>query len=50
MIRNIVGTLKDVGVGNIKPKKIKEILEEKDRTKAGQTCPACGLYFVKVDY
>lgn len=50
MIRNFVGTLKDVGVGNIKPEKIKEILEAKDRTKAGQTCPADGLYFVKVDY
>jgi tRNA pseudouridine38-40 synthase len=50
MIRNIVGTLKEVGVSNIKPEKIKEILEAKDRTKAGQTCPACGLYFVKVDY
>ena len=50
MIRNFVGTLKDVGVGNIKPEQVKEILEAKDRTKAGQTCPASGLYFVRVDY
>jgi len=50
MVRNIVGTLKDVGDGTTKPEKVKEILEGKNRSLAGQTCPACGLYFVGVEY
>jgi tRNA pseudouridine38-40 synthase len=50
MVRNIVGTLKFVGDGRWQPEYVKEILEARDRTKAGPTAPACGLYFVKVDY
>lgn len=50
MVRNIVGTLVDVGVGKIKADDIPKILAAKDRTKAGQTAPACGLYFEGVDY
>jgi tRNA pseudouridine38-40 synthase len=50
MIRNIVGTLKDVGSGKNEPVKIKEILEQKDRCFAGVTAPADGLYFMKIDY
>jgi tRNA pseudouridine38-40 synthase len=50
MVRNIVGTLKFVGQGRWKPEYVKEVLEAKDRSKAGPTAPACGLYFVRVEY
>ena len=36
--------------GNIKPEEIPEIIEQKDRTKAGKTLPAHGLYLVCVNY
>jgi len=48
--RNIVGTLKDVGRGKIKPDEIKTILEATDRTKAGMTAPAEGLSLIRIDY
>jgi tRNA pseudouridine38-40 synthase len=38
------------GKGKIPPQKIAEILQERDRTKAGITAPACGLYLVEVRY
>lgn len=50
MVRNIIGTLVLVGTGKIAPETIKEILESKDRTRAGPTAPAEGLYLVKVLY
>ena len=50
MVRNVIGTLKDVGNGKVSVEKFKEILEAKDRTKAGITAPACGLCFMKVEY
>jgi tRNA pseudouridine38-40 synthase len=43
MVRNIVGTLVDVGTGRWRPEKINEILEAKDRTAAGQLAPPQGL-------
>jgi tRNA pseudouridine38-40 synthase len=50
MVRNIVGSLVLVGQGKWQPDDIEKVLEAKDRSKAGATAPACGLYFVKVDY
>jgi tRNA pseudouridine38-40 synthase len=50
MVRNIVGTLLEVGRGKLKAGEVAEILAVKDRTKAGPTAPAHGLYLVKVDY
>ena len=50
MVRIIVGTLVDVGLGKIEPEEIKKIIEEKDRAKAGKTLPPQGLYLVKVEY
>jgi tRNA pseudouridine38-40 synthase len=50
MVRNIVGTLVDVGLEKISPEEFKKILEAKDRKKAGICAPACGLYLVVVDY
>ena len=49
-VRNMVGTLKMVGDGKLQPDDIKTILDAKDRSKAGATAPACGLYLSKVIY
>ncbi|MBU2591333.1 MAG: tRNA pseudouridine(38-40) synthase TruA [Nitrospinae bacterium] len=50
MIRNIVGTLVQVGSGRIPPSTMKEILESKDRCQAGQTAHPEGLFLVAVEY
>ncbi len=50
MVRNIVGTLFWVGGGKISADDVGEILEAKDRVKSGPNAPACGLYFLSVDY
>ena len=50
MVRIISGTLLEVGLGKIKPEEIKDIIESKDRTRAGKTLPAHGLYLVEVKY
>jgi tRNA pseudouridine38-40 synthase len=50
MVRNIVGTLVDVGRGKIAPGDIPGIVEARDRTQAGPTAPAHGLCLVKVRY
>jgi len=50
MVRNIVGTLVEVGVGRWRPEKIKEILEAKDRTAAGSLAPAGGLCLMWIKY
>jgi tRNA pseudouridine38-40 synthase len=50
MVRNIVGTLIEVGVGKITPERFRQILLSKDRNHAGMTAPPCGLYLVQVKY
>ena len=50
MVRIISGTLLDVGLGKIKPEEIPEMIESKDRQRAGRTLPAHGLYLVQVVY
>ncbi len=50
MVRNIVGTLVDVGLGKTLPAEFKQILKSKDRTKAGATAPAHGLCLMEVKY
>jgi len=50
MVRNIVGTLTEVGIGRLKPEKINEILEAKDRTAAGPIAPAQGLCLMWIKY
>ena len=50
MVRNIVGTLVEVGRGRWKPEKINEILEAKDRTAAGPLAPAQGLCLMWIEY
>lgn len=49
-VRNFVGTLKLVGEGRLTPEDVKHILEAKDRSAAGPTAPASGLYLAKVEY
>lgn len=49
-VRNIVGTLKMVGDGSILADNIPSILDAKDRSSAGITAPAHGLYLYKVWY
>jgi tRNA pseudouridine38-40 synthase len=50
MVRAIVGTLVDVGLGRRRPESVGELLEARDRAQAGPTAPACGLFLVAVDY
>lgn len=50
MVRIIAGTLAEIGQGKRRPEEMKEILEARDRTRAGVTAPAAGLYLVRVDY
>jgi tRNA pseudouridine38-40 synthase len=50
MVRNIAGTLVEVGIGRLKPEKVTEILEAKDRTAAGPLAPAAGLCLMWIKY
>jgi tRNA pseudouridine38-40 synthase len=50
MVRNMVGTVIDVGRGKIAAGEIPAIFAAKDRRRAGQTAPAKGLTLVKVEY
>lgn len=50
MVRILAGTLVEVGLGKIKPEEIPNIINSKDRTKAGKTLPPYALYLVKVEY
>jgi tRNA pseudouridine38-40 synthase len=48
MVRNIVGTLIEIGLG--KPYDIDDVLNAKNRSAAGPTAPSDGLYFMRADY
>lgn len=50
MVRNIVGSVVEVGKSKITVDEFKHILEAKDRRLAGMTAPPCGLYFLEVQY
>lgn len=50
MVRNIVGTLADVGRGLLSPEDFASILTAKDRQRASATAPACGLCLTRVEY
>lgn len=50
MVRNIVGTLLPVGLGERPPEWVADVLSYQDRTKAGVTAPSDGLYLVGVQY
>ena len=50
MVRAVVGTLLEVGQGRLSNKQLQEILDSKDRCKAGRAVPAHGLHLLKVEY
>lgn len=50
MVRAIVGTMVLVGKGDIEVADVAKIIDSKNRSKAGQSVPACGLYLVSVEY
>ncbi len=50
MVRIIVGTLLEVGRGELAPENVEGIIASRDRRMAGSTAPACGLYLKNVVY
>jgi len=50
MVRNLVGTLILVGKGTLQPPDVQRILSLRDRSAAGATAPANGLFLVDVEY
>jgi tRNA pseudouridine38-40 synthase len=50
MVRSIVGTLVDVGLGRRRPDSIPDTLAALDRSAAGQVAPPAGLILWSVDY
>jgi len=50
MVRNIAGTLVDVGLSKMEPEGFKAVLESGDRGQAGATAPPQGLFLVEVLY
>ena len=50
MVRNIVGTLVDVGLGKITSAECKDILESKNRANASATAPPHGLFLMEIKY
>ena len=50
MVRAIVGTLVEVGRGRQRAEWMRDVIESRDRSQAGKTAPAHGLFLVRVDY
>lgn len=50
MVRAIVGTLMLVGRKEIQPEDVRAIIESKNRSNAGTSVPACGLYLTEIKY
>ncbi len=50
MVRNMVGTLVEVGLGQRPAEAVGELLANRDRSQAGPTAPGCGLCLVRVSY
>ncbi len=50
MVRAIVGTLVDVGKGKIKASDLHQIIQSQNRSVAGASVPACGLFLTQVQY
>ena len=50
MVRNLVGTFLLVGKGTVSRQGLERILAARDRSKAGPTAPAAGLYLMGVEY
>lgn len=50
MVRNLVGTLVDIGKGKYPPERVRELFSLQDRSEAGPTAPARGLFLWKIAY
>ena len=50
MVRILAGTLLAVGQGKLTPNDVQAITQSRDRSRAGSTMPACGLYLNRVEY
>lgn len=50
MVRNVVGTLVDVGLGKKKPEDVRKVLESGKRERGGKTAPPHGLFLWRVKY
>lgn len=50
MVRNITGTLIDIGAGRMEPADVESIFQKKDRKRAGMAAPAQGLFLHQVKY
>lgn len=50
MVRAIVGTLLEIGLGKFKPVKIKDIISFKNRCQAGSSAPANALFLTNIEY
>jgi tRNA pseudouridine38-40 synthase len=50
MVRSIIGTLVEIGKGRMKASDFRQIMNSKDRKKAGPTAPAQGLFLKEVKY
>lgn len=50
MVRAIVGTMVNIGLGKTSLEQLYQILNSKDRSEAGFSAPACGLYLTHINY
>jgi tRNA pseudouridine38-40 synthase len=50
MVRNLVGTFVDIGAGRLPAYCIPTLIRDRDRSKAGPTAPARGLFLIDVEY
>ena len=50
MVRAIVGTMINIGLGKLKPEDLHKIISSKNRSEAGYSVPAHGLYLTRVTY
>ncbi len=50
MVRAIVGTMVEIGLGKMQPGDLRKVIEDKHRNSAGTSAPAHGLYLVDVGY
>jgi tRNA pseudouridine38-40 synthase len=50
MVRAIVGTMLEIGLGKISLEEFQNILDSKNRSEAGQSVPAKGLFLAKIEY